>query len=306
MATQAEIDLGTRIIELITAAGGIGGGGGGSPEATSLVTGTVKTDVTELHPVVYTKATVDTNFYTKTAADARYALAAHTHTFASLTSKPTTIGGYGITDFNSLGDARWAAIATTLAGYGITNAYTKTESDALYSVLGHTHTFASLTAKPTTIGGFGITDFNSLGDARWALLAHVHAGTDITTGLIAAARLGSGSGGATKFLREDQSWQAVAGGGAAAVKTAEVDFGSRTLREGTFAIADATVAGGQKITAWQSGEAATGRDADEAEFASFIVVPRSPVAGVGFTAYCRALGDLCELQGKFKINYLLG
>src|SRR5699024_2724479 len=32
----------------------------------------------------------------------------HTHTFASLTSKPTTIAGYGITDFNSLGDARWA------------------------------------------------------------------------------------------------------------------------------------------------------------------------------------------------------
>jgi hypothetical protein len=31
----------------------------------------------------------------------------HTHAFASLTSKPTTIGGYGITDFNSLGDVRW-------------------------------------------------------------------------------------------------------------------------------------------------------------------------------------------------------
>ena len=53
--------------------------------------------------------------------------------FASLSSKPTTIGGYGITDFNSLGDARW-------------------------SLLAHTHTFASLTSKPTTISGFGITD----------------------------------------------------------------------------------------------------------------------------------------------------
>lgn len=36
----------------------------------------------------------------------------HTHTFASLISKPTTIAGYGITDFNSLGDARWSPIIT--------------------------------------------------------------------------------------------------------------------------------------------------------------------------------------------------
>ena len=53
--------------------------------------------------------------------------------FASLTGKPTTISGYGITDFNSLGDAR-------------------------YSLLAHTHTFASLTSKPTTLAGYGISD----------------------------------------------------------------------------------------------------------------------------------------------------
>ena len=70
-----------------------------------------------------------------------YALLTHTHTFASLTSKPTTISGYGITD-----------------------AYTKTESDKKYqpvgnySSAGHTHTFASLTSKPTTLSGYGITD----------------------------------------------------------------------------------------------------------------------------------------------------
>ena len=70
-----------------------------------------------------------------------YALSTHTHTFASLTSKPTTISGYGITD-----------------------AYTKTESDKKYQPVGnyssegHTHTFASLTSKPTTISGYGITD----------------------------------------------------------------------------------------------------------------------------------------------------
>ena len=45
----------------------------------------------------------------------------------------------------------------------------------LYSLLSHTHTFAEITTKPTTIGGYGITDFNSLGDTRWSLLAHTHA-----------------------------------------------------------------------------------------------------------------------------------
>jgi len=54
----------------------------------------------------------------------------HTHTFASLTSKPTTISGYGITD-----------------------AYTKTEVDA------KTWDFSSdITGKPTTLAGYGITD----------------------------------------------------------------------------------------------------------------------------------------------------
>ncbi len=56
--------------------------------------------------------------------------------WAGITGKPTTIGGYGITDFNSLGDARW-------------------------SLLAHTHTFASLTSKPTTLLGYGITDAES-------------------------------------------------------------------------------------------------------------------------------------------------
>lgn len=49
----------------------------------------------------------------------------HTHTFASLTTKPTTLAGYGITDA---------------------------------SLSNHVHTFASLTSKPTTLVGYGITD----------------------------------------------------------------------------------------------------------------------------------------------------
>ena len=62
--------------------------------------------------------------------------------FGSLTSKPTTIAGYGITDavvnFADLG-----AKPTTIAGYGITDAVVN---------------FADLGTKPTTISGYGITD----------------------------------------------------------------------------------------------------------------------------------------------------
>jgi hypothetical protein len=60
----------------------------------------------------------------------------HVHTFASLTSKPTTLAGYGITDA---------------------------------SEEGHVHTFTSLTGKPTTLAGYGITDA--------APLNHNHSGT---------------------------------------------------------------------------------------------------------------------------------
>lgn len=121
----------------------------------------------------------------------RFAAFGHTHTFASLTSKPTTIGGFGITDFDSLGDARWSPLGhthtfasltskpTTISGFGITDF--ETSGDARWSLLAHTHTFASLTSKPTTIGGYGISDFNSLGDARWSLLAHTHTFASLTS-----------------------------------------------------------------------------------------------------------------------------
>lgn len=64
--------------------------------------------------------------------------------WSTITGTPTTIAGYGITDFNSLGDARW-------------------------SLLAHTHTFASLTSKPTTISGYGITDAQPLDTELTAL-----------------------------------------------------------------------------------------------------------------------------------------
>ena len=60
------------------------------------------------------------------------------------------------------GDKTWQTLNTTAVPEGTnlyyTDARVQTYGDAHYSLLGHTHTFASLTSKPTTISGYGITD----------------------------------------------------------------------------------------------------------------------------------------------------
>jgi hypothetical protein len=115
---------------------------------------------------------VSANYSTTAEADALYSPLGHSHTFASLTSKPTTISGYGITD-----------------------AFTQTAADGLYSPLGHTHTFASLTSRPTTLSGYGITDAQaalsgtgfvkisgttiSYDNSTYSLSGHTHAESDV-------------------------------------------------------------------------------------------------------------------------------
>ena len=50
-------------------------------------------------------------------------------------------------------------------------------------------------------------------DARYTTIAHAHDAADITTGIVDAARLGSGTPGVGNFLRGDGAWTAIAGGG---------------------------------------------------------------------------------------------
>ena len=96
-----------------------------------------------------------------------------TPAWSAITSKPTTIAGFGITDafdktFNSL-----TGKPTTLAGYGITDSLTADGSTTLTNKSGNisqwtnntgyltsvpAQSFSSLTGKPTTISGYGITD----------------------------------------------------------------------------------------------------------------------------------------------------
>jgi hypothetical protein len=63
---------------------------------------------------------------------------AHTHTFASLTSKPTTIAGYGITDFNSLWDTRLGTKSTSNLLEGSNLYYTESRVNANSSVTANT------------------------------------------------------------------------------------------------------------------------------------------------------------------------
>lgn len=65
--------------------------------------------------------------------------------------------------------------------------------------LAHTHAQADVTNLVADLAGK-------------APLSHTHAATDIVSGTVAPARLGSGSGGSTKFLREDSTWQSISAG----------------------------------------------------------------------------------------------
>jgi len=83
-------------------------------------------------------------------ADPGYLTSVPAQSFASLTGKPTTIAGYGITDAFDGAFGSLSGKPTTIAGYGITDAFDGA--------------FGSLSGKPTTIAGYGITDSFSNSD----------------------------------------------------------------------------------------------------------------------------------------------
>lgn len=118
--------------------------------------------------------------------------------------------------FSAIGGGAWGEITGTLSDQtdlqtaldGKENSFSKNTgfnknfgtTSGTVSQGNHTHTFASLTSKPTTIAGYGITDFNSLGDARWLGISATAANSTLFGGL------GTGS-----FLRSDASDSTTAG-----------------------------------------------------------------------------------------------
>ena len=69
-----------------------------------------------------------------------------------------TAGSYTKVTVNTKGIVTAGTNPTTIADFGITNAYTKTEVDTAITNATPVLTFASLTGKPTTLSGYGITD----------------------------------------------------------------------------------------------------------------------------------------------------
>ena len=90
-------------------------------------------------------------------AEPGYLTSVPAQSFASLTGKPTTIAGYGITDGYADSDADARIVAAGSANWNTAFGWGD-HSTAGYLTSVPAQSFASLTGKPTTLAGYGITD----------------------------------------------------------------------------------------------------------------------------------------------------
>ncbi len=153
------------------------GGGGGGSSVWGNITGTL-IDQTDLQSALNLKA--------NTSALAAVALSG---AYNDLTGKPT-LGTAAALNVAASGNAASGEVVkgndTRLSDSRTPTSHTHAAADtisglfniaripdlsSLYSVLAHTHTFASLTSKPTTLSGYGIVDAQSLDSDLTAIAA---------------------------------------------------------------------------------------------------------------------------------------
>ena len=101
------------------------------------------------------------------------------------------------------------------------------------------------------------TDLQSALDGKTAT-GHAHAASDVTSGTVATARLGSGTADSTKFLRGDQTWAAPPGGGEA--------FPVGSVFIGVVSTNPGTLLGYGTWSAFGAGRVLVGLDAGQTEF----------------------------------------
>ncbi|MBS1988714.1 hypothetical protein JST56_07045 [Candidatus Dependentiae bacterium] len=150
---------------------------GFTPENTANKATSFSTINNTLFPTVQACSTYVANAIS--ALSSVYAPITHTHAWTDITSTPTTIAGYGITDYNSLWDTRFATKhRIDSANYADTAKYASTSGNAI-NLNGHADTY--FTPANGTITGATKTKITY--DSKGL----VTAGADATTADIAAS-----------------------------------------------------------------------------------------------------------------------
>lgn len=148
-------------------------------------------------------------------APATKADASHTHSLSNLTQSGASSGQ--VATWNG---SAWAP-ATPGGGGGGSGTVT---SVAVADATGITWTGSPITVSGTLTPALSanLQAWHALAPAAKADAVHTHAAADIVSGTIATARLGSGTANSTTFLRGDNTWQTVSGGGGGTVTSVDI------------------------------------------------------------------------------------